>query len=131
MLEEQADELDRLTEENGKLRRLANEGFKWKQKASELTCEITWIREDAKASLEKERSENGCLEASLKALRRTLNEREEKSQALTELIRNTEDRVLAYRWWLGFLLLETALVIYFAEPVYDTLKIPEIAVGIP
>ena len=122
-MEEQADELDRLTEENGRLRQLASEGLKWKQKASELTSEITWIKKDAKVKLEREQSENRSLEASLKALRQTLGEREEKIRALKDLIRNTEDRVSACRWWLGFLILDSALVTYFAEPL-SRLSIP-------
>ncbi|MBR3470535.1 MAG: hypothetical protein IKH28_12745 [Lachnospiraceae bacterium] len=123
MLEEQADELDRLTEENRMLRQSASETLKWKQKASELTSEITWIKKDAKAKLERERSENKNLEKSIKTLRRMLDEREEKIRALTEEIRNTEERVSACRWWLGFLILETALVTYFTEPL-SRLPIP-------
>jgi hypothetical protein len=123
MLEEQADELDRLTEENRMLRQSASETLKWKQKASELTSEISWIRKDAKVKLERERSENKNLETSVKTLRRVLDEREEKIRALTDEIRNTEDRVSACRWWMGFLILETALVTYFAEPL-SVLPIP-------
>ena len=91
--------------------------------SSEITLEITWIREDAKASLERERSENGSLEASVKALRRALDEREGKISDLKDRIRNTEDRASACRWWLGFLILESALVTYFAEPL-SRLPIP-------
>ena len=71
------------------------ETLKWKQKAFELTSEIMWIKKDAKAKLERERSENKNLEKSIKTLRRMLDEREEKIRALTEEIRNTEDRVSA------------------------------------
>ena len=105
------------------LRQSASETLKWKQKASELTSEISWIRKDAKAKLEQERSENKNLEKSIKTLRRMLDEREGKISDLKERIRNTEDRASACRWWLGFLILESALVIYFAESLL-TLPIP-------
>ena len=121
MLEEQADEIDSLTEENQKLKLLASEGLEWKRKASNLSSEIAWIKKEVKEKEEWRQEEKEKMESDLKMMRRLASDRGRRIQELEEQVKVTKDRNSVYRVWMVFLLFETATITYFATAL---MKLP-------
>ena len=63
------------------------------------------------------------MEYDISIVRKLLSERTARIQTLELQAQNTKGHISAYRWWLGIVITETSLIIYFAEPL-QRLPIP-------